>query len=118
MMGSALAIAAAVRSGATSAREVAQVALDRIGANDSVVHAFTAVLHDRAMADATRVDALIKAGQDPGPLAGVPFAVKNRFDVAGLTTLAGSRILADNPPAVADAWEYQKPGAACLPVSG
>jgi AtzE family amidohydrolase len=108
MMGSAVAIAAAVRAGTPSAREVAQAALDRIVAHDPAVHAFTAVLHGRAMADATRVDALIKAGQDPGPLAGVPFAVKNLFDVAGLTTLAGSRILADNPPAATDAFAVRR----------
>ena len=44
-----------------------------------------------------------RRGRDPGPLAGVPFAVKNLFDVAGEVTVAGSRISADDPPASADA---------------
>ena len=44
-----------------------------------------------------------RRGEAPGPLAGVPFAVKNLFDVAGLPTLAGSKINRDHPPAAADA---------------
>src|SRR5208337_4562158 len=48
-------------------------------------------------------DAAVAAGRDPGPLAGVPFAVKNLFDIAGVTTLAGARIHAGRPPATKDA---------------
>ena len=102
-MTSATAIARSVRTGAATASAVAAAAIERIARLDPAVHAFTAVTADRAMADAAQVDALCAAGQDPGPLAGVPFAVKNLFDVAGLTTLAGSRILAGNPLADADA---------------
>jgi aspartyl-tRNA(Asn)/glutamyl-tRNA(Gln) amidotransferase subunit A len=54
------------------------------------------------VAEAQVVDAKVAAGQDPGPLAGVPFAVKNLFDVQGLTTLAGSKINRDLPPATHD----------------
>jgi len=69
--------------------------LERISATDARVNAFTAVLAERATAQAQRID---RQGAD-GPLAGVPFAVKNLFDVAGLATLAGSKIEAGRAPA-------------------
>ena len=50
------------------------------------------------MAGAAAVDARIAAGEDPGPLAGVPYAAKNLFDLTGIPTLAGSRIRRDAPP--------------------
>jgi AtzE family amidohydrolase len=79
-----------------------RAALARIAAGDPGVNAFTAVFADRAEADAARVDAAVAAGRDPGPLAGVPFAVKNLFDVAGVVTVAGSRIHRDRPAAARD----------------
>jgi 1-carboxybiuret hydrolase len=72
-----------------------EAALARIAATDGVVNAFTAVLAERARATA--------AAARPGPLAGVPFAVKNLFDVAGLPTLAGSKIEREAAPAPRDA---------------
>ena len=100
---SALAIAAAVRERRVSAREVTAAALARIAERDGALNCFTHVSRDAALADAARTDARIAAGADPGPLAGVPFAVKNLFDVEGVTTLAGSRIFAERPPASRDA---------------
>lgn len=105
-------IAAAVSSGAVTARAVTEAVLARIAAVDPVVNAFTDVTADRARATADRVDALRAEGQDPGPLAGVPFAVKNLFDVAGLPTRAGSRINRDLPPSDADATLVTKMEAA------
>ncbi|MBI1734820.1 MAG: AtzE family amidohydrolase [Candidatus Rokubacteria bacterium] len=99
----ATAIAQAVRARTTTARAVVEQALAWIAARDRAVNAFTRVLADEALAAAERVDAGIAAGRDPGPLAGVPFAVKNLFDVAGVVTLAGSKIHADRPPAARDA---------------
>ncbi|MCW5774021.1 MAG: AtzE family amidohydrolase, partial [Rhodospirillaceae bacterium] len=99
----AAAIAASVRAGAVSARAVAEAALAEIAARDGGINAFTAVLQDRALAEADAVDALRAAGRDPGPLAGVPFAVKNLVDIAGIATLAGSCINRDDPPARTDA---------------
>jgi AtzE family amidohydrolase len=99
----AVAIAHAVRTRATSARDVVSAALARVAARDPAINAFTRVLGDEALADAAHVDAELAAGRDPGPLAGVPFAVKNLFDVAGVVTLAGSKIHADRPPATQDA---------------
>lgn len=115
--GPALAIAARVRGGATTARAVAEAALVRVAARGPAVNAFTAVLADRALAAADAVDARIAAGQDPGPLAGVPYAAKNLFDLAGIPTLAGSLIRRDAPPATADATLVQRmdaAGAVCL----
>jgi AtzE family amidohydrolase len=98
-----LALVAAVRARRAAAREVCDIALARIAARDPDVNAFTRVLTEQARAAAAAVDATIAAGGDPGPLAGLPFAVKNLFDVAGLTTLAGSKINASRPPATRDA---------------
>lgn len=105
-------IAAAVSSGAVSARAVTEAVLARIAAVDPTVNAFTDVTAARARATADRVDARRAEGQDTGPLAGVPFAVKNLFDVAGLPTRAGSRINRELPPCAADATLVTKMEAA------
>ena len=99
----ALALAADVRARRVTARETAQEAIERIRARDPALNCFTAVLAESAMRDAASVDGALAAGRDPGPLAGVPFAVKNLFDIAGLTTLAGSKINAGHSPAAKDA---------------
>jgi aspartyl-tRNA(Asn)/glutamyl-tRNA(Gln) amidotransferase subunit A len=95
--------AAAVRERRVEARAVVAAALERIAARDPELNCFTNVTRDAALADAARIDAMVADGRDPGPLAGVPFAVKNLFDVAGLPTLAGSRINRELPPARRDA---------------
>ncbi|WP_293863621.1 AtzE family amidohydrolase [uncultured Alsobacter sp.] len=99
----ASAIAAAVKSGRTTARAVALAHLERIAALDPGLGAFTAVTRERALAEADAVDAAVAAGRDPGPLAGVPYAVKNLFDLAGLVTVAGSKINRADPPPARDA---------------
>ena len=96
-------LAAAVRAGRASARAVTEAALVRIATRGPEVNAFTTVLAEQARADADRVDVAIAAGREAGPLAGLPFAVKDLFDVAGITTLAGSRINRERPPAARDA---------------
>lgn len=98
----ATAIAADVRAGRRSARAIATATLERIATYDTM-SATTRRLTLRALADAARVDAVVAAGGDPGPLAGVPFAVKDLFDVAGETTTAGARQRAVAPPATRDA---------------
>jgi AtzE family amidohydrolase len=99
----ALGLAADVRALRVTAHEAAVSALERVRARDAALNCFTAVLAESALRDADAVDAALGAGRDPGPLAGVPFAVKNLFDIAGLTTLAGSKINASHPPAAKDA---------------
>jgi 1-carboxybiuret hydrolase len=97
----ATAIAAAVQSGALSARAAVEASLARIAATDTRVNAFTAVLVERALRRADAVDANPRRARMK--LAGVPFAAKNLFDIAGVRTLAGSKIERDRAPAARDA---------------
>src|SRR6476659_4448305 len=96
-------IAAAVADGTISASAVVDAALARVAKDDRVLNAFTAVVAARARAKAKTVDAARAASRPLGPLAGVPFAVKNLFDIEGLPTLAGSKINRDRVPAARDA---------------
>ncbi len=105
---SASAIAASVRAGRVSAMSVAEAVLAEIEAKNAGLNAYTAVLAERALAEAYVVDSKIAKGEDPGPLAGVPYGVKNLYNVAGLTTRAGSRINRDLPPAENDAILIQR----------
>jgi len=94
-------MAAAVREGRATAAANVQLCLDRIAATDGRVNAFTSVLAERALKRAQAVDASPR--RQRMKLAGVPFAVKNLFDVAGLPTLAGSKIEREAQPAARDA---------------
>jgi aspartyl-tRNA(Asn)/glutamyl-tRNA(Gln) amidotransferase subunit A len=96
------------RSRKVSALEITQATLQRITTKDRELNCFTTITADTALQDAARIDAEIAAGKNPGVLAGVPFAVKNLFDIAGITTLAGSKINAENPPATQDATAVAK----------
>src|SRR5215470_1029054 len=98
---SAADIAAAVAAGRASAAAVIEDALARIAARKAL-NAFTAVVAERARAKGRALDEARARGQPLGPLAGVPFAVKNLFDVADLPTLAGSKINRDRPIAKRD----------------
>ncbi|MFM7426298.1 MAG: AtzE family amidohydrolase [Elainella sp.] len=97
----ATATAAAVRARTITAEAVVKAALERIAARDGALNSFTDLLP--ALDQAQEIDRRIEQGEDLGALAGVPFAVKNLFDVAGLTTLAGAKINQANPPATEDA---------------
>ena len=99
----AVGIAADVRAGRIRATDVVRRALGRIRDLDRRINAFTAVFEAEALADAEAIDRARAEGRDLGPLAGVPFAVKNLFDVAGRTTLAGAKIRLGCPPASRDA---------------
>ncbi|MHC2269035.1 AtzE family amidohydrolase [Bradyrhizobium diazoefficiens] len=100
---SAADIAKAVAGGKMSALAATEAALARIKQHDTILNSFTDVTAERARAKARAIDADIAAGKEVGPLAGVPFAVKNLFDVAGLSTRAGSKINRDLAPAKRDA---------------
>src|SRR6185437_6717883 len=86
-------IARAVMGGHAKASDVVEAALARIDAAEPTVNAFTDVVAGRARRRAAEID----AGRHLGPLAGVPFAVKNLFDIKGLPTRAGSKINLDGP---------------------
>jgi AtzE family amidohydrolase len=100
---SAAEIARAVNAGELSAAEVIEQALLTIRMRDPVLNCFTAVTAERAAARARAIDRDRADNKRLGPLAGVPFAVKNLFDVKGLATLAGSRINRSREPARRDA---------------
>jgi AtzE family amidohydrolase len=105
-------ILGAVASGAASAREVCDAALDRIAESEPRINAFTERTVARARSEADAVDARRARGEVLPPLAGLPYAVKNLFDIAGITTLAGSKINRELPPARADAVLVQRLQAA------
>lgn len=111
-MRSAAEIATAIRQGETSATAVTQATLARVQAENPKVNAFTEITEARALADAAAVDAALARGEAVGPLAGVPYAVKNLFDVAGVVTLAGSKIEAKNAPAARDCFAVARLKAA------
>src|SRR5579864_4915198 len=105
-------IACAVKDKKLSALEATEAALARIAKYDPVLNSFTDVTAERARAKARALDAAIAAGKNPGPLAGVPFAVKNLFDVQGLSTRAGSKINRDLKPSPRDATLIERMEAA------
>ncbi|MGQ0823925.1 MAG: Asp-tRNA(Asn)/Glu-tRNA(Gln) amidotransferase subunit GatA [Actinomycetota bacterium] len=96
---SAISISDDVRAGRRSARDVIEEHLARIDAREDEIHAFNLVLADEARAAADAVDAVVAAGDDPGPLAGVPVALKDNMVMRGIPTTCSSRILGSwRPP--------------------
>ncbi|TMA65123.1 MAG: Asp-tRNA(Asn)/Glu-tRNA(Gln) amidotransferase subunit GatA [Deltaproteobacteria bacterium] len=91
--------AARVRRRETSSVELVRAALDRIAAVEPAVGAFLSVTEAEALAAAAAIDRRIAAGEDPGPLAGVPVGIKDIICTAGIRTTAGSRILERFVPA-------------------
>jgi aspartyl-tRNA(Asn)/glutamyl-tRNA(Gln) amidotransferase subunit A len=97
-------LAADLAAGRTSSRTLTEEALARIeNPAGEGKRAFIKVWRQQALAAADASDAMRKAGLVPSPLAGIPVSIKNLCDVAGETTLAGSKALDDTPPATADA---------------
>jgi aspartyl-tRNA(Asn)/glutamyl-tRNA(Gln) amidotransferase subunit A len=95
-------LAESVRLGKLSARSLVTHALERIEALNPDLNAFVAVDADAALVAAGRVDERVAAGQDPGPLAGIPMGVKDLEDAAGFVTTKGSMAFAKAAPAVHD----------------
>lgn len=92
----------------TTAKTIITETLNKIDRNEQQLNCFTNLLRERAVSQAEKIDAEIASGNNPGPLTGVPFAVKNLFDIEGIPTLAGSKINAENPPATKDATAIAK----------
>ena len=95
-------LAGRVRRGELAARELVGHSLERIDALDPEIRAFVAVDGERALEEAAAVDQAVAAGRDPGPLAGIPLAVKDLEDAAGFVTSRGSALFAGGPPAAED----------------
>ncbi|MGI9465467.1 MAG: amidase family protein, partial [Aestuariivirgaceae bacterium] len=97
-------LAAALNDGRTSARELVEQSLDRIGDEAGEgARAFLSVDADAARADADHIDGQRKRAGHASPYAGIPFSVKDLFDMAGQVTRAGSVVLNDAPAAAMDA---------------
>ena len=99
----ALEIAARIRAGEVTAVQVVEAALAEISRRNPVINCFIEVTATRAREEAKAVDRLRSEGRTLPPLAGVPYAVKDLFDVTGLATIAGSALHKASPPARADA---------------
>ncbi|WP_312210566.1 AtzE family amidohydrolase [Pseudescherichia sp.] len=98
----------ALTSGTVSAREIACQTLDDIARVNPHINAWTAVTDARMLEEAERIDTLRRQGQPLPPLAGIPYAVKNLFDVAGHATLAGAQLFSDRPAAARDGFAVRQ----------
>lgn len=95
-------IADNVRAGAWRAVDMAEEAFAAIEAKNPALNAFVMLDRERALARAAEIDAQVAAGKDPGPLAGVPFGVKDLEDLAGFPTTQGCEFLKNSPPKAKD----------------
>ena len=108
-------IAAGVKAGRFTAEEAARDAIERIKKYDVKYHSMLTVCEEQAIADARAIDAAIARGEETGPLAGVPFAVKDNFCTAGIETSCGSKMLQGwKPPYDATAVKNMKAAGAVL----
>ena len=89
----------ALRAGSVTSEQLTRDALSRIARNDGDLHAFVLVTADSALAQAKRADAELKAGSDRGPMHGIPHALKDIYDTAGIRTTCHSKLRIDNIPA-------------------
>ncbi len=101
-------LAHSIATGQRSAREVLADCVARVAATNEAVNAFTDQTLARAEREADAVDARRAKGEVLPSLAGVPYAVKNLFDITGLPTRAGSKIERSAPPATQDAVLIQR----------
>jgi aspartyl-tRNA(Asn)/glutamyl-tRNA(Gln) amidotransferase subunit A len=93
-----VAIAEAVRTGTVRASDIVDDTLERIDAGDADLHCFLTVMADHARERAAEIDAAVQAGVDPGPLAGVPVALKDNLCTKGTLTTCSSKILGNWVP--------------------
>ena len=87
-----------LRAGTTTSVKLTQQALAAATATQPLLHAFITLTAERALADAARADAAFAAGTDAGPLQGVPYALKDIYDTAGILTTCHSRLRQDVVP--------------------
>ena len=88
----------ALRAGTVTAQQLARDALARIAARDPALQAFLLVTETRALEDARRADEELQAGRDRGPLHGIPYALKDIYDTAGIRTTCHSKLRVDHVP--------------------
>lgn len=102
------AIQQALSAGELSAHEIARQTLEAIARVNPQINAWTAVTEARMLAEAANIDTLRREKRPLPPLAGVPYAVKNLFDVAGHTTLAGAELFSQRPAAATDSFAVRQ----------
>jgi AtzE family amidohydrolase len=107
-----------LRAKTFSARELAQQSLSHIEQANPLINAFTGVTGSRMLSEAAQIDARVASGDELPALAGVPYAVKNLFDVEGVTTLAGAKLFSKQPPAVKDAFSLRQLSQAGAMLAG
>ena len=95
-------LAGAVRARRVSSQQLVERSLERIARLDGQLNAVVALRAELALGEARALDERVAAGEDPGPLAGLPVLVKDLEDVAGMRTTRGSALFADAPPATRD----------------
>ena len=110
-------LAAMLRSGETTPTALTEYLLARIENLNGPLNAFNLVTADRAMAEAKSAEALLAAGRDLGPLHGIPYGVKDLYDVVGLPTTAGSQTL-DSAPKTEESEVTRRLAAAGMIVLG
>lgn len=108
----------AVQTGRMRARDWLEDSLARIDATDGRVNAFTLRTTKRARLEADAIDTRRRAGEALPPLAGLPYAVKNLFDIEGEVTLAGAQVNQGQAPAGADAVLVQQLRASGAVLTG
>jgi AtzE family amidohydrolase len=111
-------IRSALAGGELSAREIADHSLAAIERQNPRINAWTQITHERMRGEADALDRQRRQGSALPALAAVPYALKNLFDVAGFTTLAGARLLQSRPSATHDAWAVQRLAGAGGLLSG
>ncbi|ADU68119.1 AtzE family amidohydrolase [Pantoea sp. At-9b] len=98
----------ALSNGEISARAIAEQTLTAIEQHNPALNAWTEVTGQRMLKEADQLDTQRQRGETLPPLAGIPYAVKNLFDVAGHSTLAGASLFSERPAARDDAWAVSK----------
>ena len=111
----ALTIAEAIKCKKITATQAVNTSLERISERDKILNCFTKILTETAFKQAAEIDKKIAQGEETGPLCGVPFAVKNLFNIKDIPTLAGSKINQQNPPASRDATAWKLSCSATAP---
>ena len=104
--------------GEVSAREIASHTLQSIAEYNPQINAWTEVTSERMLQEADQVDAQQQQGNHGGPLSGIPYAVKNLFDIKGYSTVSGARLFAGRPPATEDAYAVKRLSQSGAMLSG
>ncbi len=104
----AIALSQKIKNKQITATKLIEGFINNIEQQNPILNCFTTILKNQAIEQANNLDDKIRKGEDTGILSGVPFAVKNLFDIEGVTTLAGSKINQENAPATQDATAIKK----------